>query len=163
MFLIPVLSVAGMWMAMLLFLAAQWQASWPSWGLKPCVQVSKKRGFKDEKFGFGGRKRLKKQNDASSAADMEPFRPARFGKAPLTLHPSDVTHQHLQAAVLHSCTAPLYCTAVLACLPEGMQNASDSASGLFLGYPRVHRPVDMSVAGTDPGPASENLPLPRSD
>lgn len=43
--------------------------------------MSKKRNAKDEKFGFGGRKRLKKQNDASSAADMEGFRPARFGVA----------------------------------------------------------------------------------
>mmetsp|Transcript_16993 Transcript_16993/g.40545 ORF Transcript_16993/g.40545 Transcript_16993/m.40545 type:complete len:289 (-) Transcript_16993:18-884(-) len=36
---------------------------------------SKKRQFKDSKFGFGGRKRLKKQNDAFSAADMSSYKP----------------------------------------------------------------------------------------
>lgn len=45
------------------------------------VQVSKKRTARDQKFGFGGRKRLGKQNDADSAADMDAFRPARFGGA----------------------------------------------------------------------------------
>ena len=32
---------------------------------------SKKREARDERYGFGGRKRLKKQNDATSAANME--------------------------------------------------------------------------------------------
>ena len=46
------------------------------------LQVSKKRAVRDQKFGFGGRKRLGKQNDASSAADMESFRPFRRGALP---------------------------------------------------------------------------------
>ncbi len=41
-------------------------------------KVSKKREAKDTKFGFGGRKRLGKQNDASSAADMGGFRQGNF-------------------------------------------------------------------------------------
>ncbi len=40
--------------------------------------VGKKREAKNEKYGFGGRKRLGKQNDASSAADMDGFRQGRF-------------------------------------------------------------------------------------
>ena len=40
--------------------------------------MSKKREAKDSKFGFGGRKRLGKQNDASSAADMGGFRQGNF-------------------------------------------------------------------------------------
>jgi rRNA-processing protein EBP2 len=39
---------------------------------------SKKRQVKNEKFGFGGRKRLKKQNDAFSSASMEGYKPGRF-------------------------------------------------------------------------------------
>lgn len=42
------------------------------------MQVGKKRQAKNDKFGFGGRKRLKKQNDAGSAADMDSFRQGRF-------------------------------------------------------------------------------------
>ena len=41
-------------------------------------QPSKKREARDSKYGFGGRKRLGKQNDASSAADMEGYKPGRF-------------------------------------------------------------------------------------
>ena len=40
--------------------------------------VGKKREAKNERYGFGGRKRLGKQNDASSAADMNGFRQGRF-------------------------------------------------------------------------------------
>lgn len=36
-----------------------------------------KREARNAKFGFGGRKRLDKQNDAASAADMEGFRGGR--------------------------------------------------------------------------------------
>ena len=39
---------------------------------------SKKRQMKDAKFGFGGRKRLQKQNDAFSSANMEGYKPGRF-------------------------------------------------------------------------------------
>ncbi|KAG2437056.1 hypothetical protein HYH02_011317 [Chlamydomonas schloesseri] len=39
---------------------------------------SKKRQARDAKFGFGGRKSLKKQNDAYSAADMDGYRPGKF-------------------------------------------------------------------------------------
>ena len=39
---------------------------------------SKKRQARDDKHGFGGRKRLKKQNDRDSANDMSSYRPARF-------------------------------------------------------------------------------------
>jgi rRNA-processing protein EBP2 len=39
---------------------------------------NKKRQMKDAKFGFGGRKRLQKQNDAFSAADMSGYKPGRF-------------------------------------------------------------------------------------
>ena len=41
---------------------------------------SQKRQGKDAKFGFGGRKKLAKQNDASSAADMSGYKQARPGK-----------------------------------------------------------------------------------
>lgn len=41
-------------------------------------QQSKKRQQRDAKFGFGGPKRLKKQNDASSAADMDGYKPSKF-------------------------------------------------------------------------------------
>ncbi|BDA45324.1 probable rRNA-processing protein EBP2 [Coccomyxa sp. Obi] len=41
-------------------------------------KVSRKREAKDAKFGFGGRKRLGKQNDASSAANMDGFRQGNF-------------------------------------------------------------------------------------
>ncbi len=40
--------------------------------------MSRKREAKDAKFGFGGRKRLGKQNDASSAANMDGFRQGNF-------------------------------------------------------------------------------------
>ncbi|CAK0780053.1 hypothetical protein CVIRNUC_004924 [Coccomyxa viridis] len=40
--------------------------------------VGKKREAKNEKYGFGGRKRLQKQNDASSAADMDTFKQGRY-------------------------------------------------------------------------------------
>ena len=36
--------------------------------------ISKRREAKNSKFGFGGRKRLKKQNDASSAANMDSYK-----------------------------------------------------------------------------------------
>ncbi|KAF6251220.1 eukaryotic rRNA processing [Scenedesmus sp. NREL 46B-D3] len=39
---------------------------------------NKKRQMKDAKFGFGGRKRLQKQNDAFSAADMSGYKPGKF-------------------------------------------------------------------------------------
>jgi rRNA-processing protein EBP2 len=39
---------------------------------------NKKRQMKNAKFGFGGRKRLQKQNDAFSAADMSGYKPGRF-------------------------------------------------------------------------------------
>jgi len=42
------------------------------------VAARKKREFRDSKFGYGGRKRLAKQNDASSAADMRSYKPASF-------------------------------------------------------------------------------------
>lgn len=37
-------------------------------------QINKKRQAKNSKFGFGGNKRLAKQNDAYSSADMEGYR-----------------------------------------------------------------------------------------
>jgi len=40
--------------------------------------VGKKRQLKNAKFGFGGKKRLQKQNDAFSAADMSGYKPGRF-------------------------------------------------------------------------------------
>ena len=50
--------------------------------------ASKKRESKNSKYGFGGRKRLGKQNDASSAANMESYKsgkrkgkPQRPGKS----------------------------------------------------------------------------------
>ena len=42
--------------------------------------MSKKREAKNAKFGFGGPKRLQKQNDAVSAADMEGYKPGRFNE-----------------------------------------------------------------------------------
>jgi rRNA-processing protein EBP2 len=39
---------------------------------------NKKRQMKNAKFGFGGRKRLQKQNDAFSAADMSGYKPGKF-------------------------------------------------------------------------------------
>ncbi|EFJ48581.1 hypothetical protein VOLCADRAFT_104643 [Volvox carteri f. nagariensis] len=39
---------------------------------------NKKRQMKNSKFGFGGRKALKKQNDAYSAANMDDYKPGRF-------------------------------------------------------------------------------------
>eukprot|EP00899_Mesostigma_viride_P002628 jgi/Mesvir1/12366/Mv00549-RA.1 len=41
---------------------------------------SQKRAFKDAKFGFGGPKKLKKQNDAGSAGDMDGFRGGMFSE-----------------------------------------------------------------------------------
>ncbi len=41
-------------------------------------EKSKKREQRDSKYGFGGPKRLRKQNDASSAADVDGYRPSRF-------------------------------------------------------------------------------------
>ena len=40
--------------------------------------VGKKREAKNDRYGFGGRKRLGKQNDASSAADMDGFKQGRY-------------------------------------------------------------------------------------
>lgn len=40
---------------------------------------NKKRQLKNAKFGFGGKKRLQKQNDAFSAADMSGYKPGRSG------------------------------------------------------------------------------------
>jgi rRNA-processing protein EBP2 len=40
--------------------------------------ASKKRQLKDAKFGFGGRKRLRKQNDAFSSASTDGYKPGRF-------------------------------------------------------------------------------------
>ncbi|DBB00534.1 TPA: hypothetical protein ACH3X3_002233 [Trebouxia sp. C0006] len=45
-------------------------------GMAP--QSNKRRQAKDEKFGFGGRKRQMKSNDASSAADMDSYKPGSF-------------------------------------------------------------------------------------
>eukprot|EP00955_Chlamydomonas_euryale_P107189 365747-Chlamydomonas_euryale.AAC.66 len=42
--------------------------------------ANKKRQGKDAKFGFGGKKRIAKQNDASSAADMSGYKGAKGGK-----------------------------------------------------------------------------------
>ncbi|QDZ24633.1 rRNA processing protein EBP2 [Chloropicon primus] len=41
---------------------------------------SKKREARDKKFGFGGRKKIQKQNDAASSADDSGWRQGRFGK-----------------------------------------------------------------------------------
>jgi rRNA-processing protein EBP2 len=41
-------------------------------------QKGKKRLARDAKYGFGGRKRLGKQNDARSAADMGDYKPGKF-------------------------------------------------------------------------------------
>uniref|UniRef100_A0A7S0IHQ7 rRNA-processing protein EBP2 n=1 Tax=Micromonas pusilla TaxID=38833 RepID=A0A7S0IHQ7_MICPS len=43
-------------------------------------ETRQKREFKNEKFGFGGRKRLKKQNDKESARDMSNFKPSNFDR-----------------------------------------------------------------------------------
>lgn len=42
----------------------------------------KKRQLKNAKFGFGGKKKLQKQNDAFSAADMSGFKGGRFDDGP---------------------------------------------------------------------------------
>ncbi|GIL83010.1 hypothetical protein Vretimale_8519 [Volvox reticuliferus] len=47
-------------------------------GPKDTKTPNKKRQMKNAKFGFGGRKSLKKQNDAYSAANMDDFKPGRF-------------------------------------------------------------------------------------
>ncbi|GLI67249.1 hypothetical protein VaNZ11_011431 [Volvox africanus] len=47
-------------------------------GRKDDKTPNKKRQMKDAKFGFGGRKSLKKQNDAYSAANMDDYKPGRF-------------------------------------------------------------------------------------
>ncbi|GLC34406.1 hypothetical protein PLESTB_000731900 [Pleodorina starrii] len=47
-------------------------------GPKNTKAPNKKRQMKDAKFGFGGRKALKKQNDAYSAANMDDYKPGRF-------------------------------------------------------------------------------------
>ena len=39
-----------------------------------------KRKFKDEKFGFGGKKRKIKKNDAESSKDMSSYKPHINGK-----------------------------------------------------------------------------------
>lgn len=39
---------------------------------------STKRNARDSKFGFGGPKRIRKQNDATSVADVEGYKPSRF-------------------------------------------------------------------------------------
>ena len=45
-----------------------------------CGPVNKKRQAKDSKFGFGGSKRLSKQNDAYSSASMEGYKgPGKAG------------------------------------------------------------------------------------
>lgn len=43
-------------------------------------QTSGRREAKNTKFGFGGRKRLKKQNDSISAADMNDYKASRGKK-----------------------------------------------------------------------------------
>ncbi len=40
-------------------------------------QPAAKREARNSRYGFGGRKRLAKQNDAASAADMEGFRTSK--------------------------------------------------------------------------------------
>mmetsp|Transcript_2396 Transcript_2396/g.4013 ORF Transcript_2396/g.4013 Transcript_2396/m.4013 type:complete len:361 (-) Transcript_2396:378-1460(-) len=40
--------------------------------------LNKKRVARDSKYGFGGAKRLSKQNDAHSAADMSEYKPSKF-------------------------------------------------------------------------------------
>jgi rRNA-processing protein EBP2 len=54
-------------------------------GFKPGERIrrdgpekGKKRVARDAKYGFGGRKRLSKQNDARSAADMSDYKPGKF-------------------------------------------------------------------------------------
>ncbi|GFR44110.1 hypothetical protein Agub_g5272, partial [Astrephomene gubernaculifera] len=47
-------------------------------GPKDAKAPNKKRQARDSKFGFGGRKALKKQNDAYSAANMDDYKPGRF-------------------------------------------------------------------------------------
>eukprot|EP01025_Chloroclados_australasicus_P043476 TRINITY_DN4656_c0_g1_i1.p4 TRINITY_DN4656_c0_g1~~TRINITY_DN4656_c0_g1_i1.p4 ORF type:complete len:100 (-),score=16.89 TRINITY_DN4656_c0_g1_i1:431-730(-) len=39
---------------------------------------SQKKQYKDAKYGFGGPKRIRKQNDAISAADTSGFRQGKF-------------------------------------------------------------------------------------
>jgi rRNA-processing protein EBP2 len=46
------------------------------------ITPNKKRQMKNAKFGFGGRKRLQKQNDAFSAADMSGYKPGKFDDGP---------------------------------------------------------------------------------
>ena len=57
-------------------------------------QVNKKRMAKNSKFGFGGSKRLAKQNDADSAASMDGYRApgkpsfgGKGGKGQVSWHP----------------------------------------------------------------------------
>ncbi|KXZ53630.1 hypothetical protein GPECTOR_6g547 [Gonium pectorale] len=47
-------------------------------GPKDAKAPNKKRQMRDSKFGFGGRKALKKQNDAYSAANMDDYKPGKF-------------------------------------------------------------------------------------
>ena len=52
---------------------------------KPAPKLNRKRQRKDEKFGFGGQKRQRKANDASSAADMSKFSGGRNKQVPPTM------------------------------------------------------------------------------
>ena len=43
------------------------------------ARKSKQRQARDKKFGYGGRKKIQKQNDRESAADMSSYRQGTFG------------------------------------------------------------------------------------
>uniref|UniRef100_A0A7S0SLK1 rRNA-processing protein EBP2 n=1 Tax=Mantoniella antarctica TaxID=81844 RepID=A0A7S0SLK1_9CHLO len=47
-------------------------------GAKSTTETQAKREFKDDKFGFGGRKRMTKQNDKESSKDMSGYKPSNF-------------------------------------------------------------------------------------
>lgn len=56
--------------------------SLPKFGQKGALGPSKKRQSRDSKFGFGGRKKLFKQNTSDSAADMSGFKSGKKGFVP---------------------------------------------------------------------------------
>ena len=57
--------------------------------------IGKKRKRKDDKFGYGGRKRKMKKNSADSAAEMSSFKSDIHGKARNKPMVSFVTFHHL--------------------------------------------------------------------
>lgn len=51
-------------------------------GRKGDARPNSKRQYKDEKYGFGGKKRFKKSGDAASSADLSGFSAKRMKAGP---------------------------------------------------------------------------------